>query len=885
MSVNWVIYPQEVEEMKGRKLAILIAVMLSLSIPSAFSNSDSFTVEYHFGSLGITDCGQWIDGTILQEIPGEPLIPYYPATILLPQDATVKDVKVKTGPPTVFKGFDLPWGQPPCTFSDNPVKVGRNEEIYSSDNDYPSKFLDVTSVGSFRGFQILDVHLYPVQYNPKSQTVKFYESMTVEVKFGKDMKNSLYRGLPGDRLDVASMVDNPEMAAEYSIEAIPLAVEEYIIITTDTMQSVFQQLADWKADFVNGSTVYTVSWIYSNYTGRDNAEKVRNFIKAKYTSNGTKYILLGGDIAAVPYRGFYVYSGGYTDTDMLADMYFGHLDGTWNTDNDSYWAEPGEEDWYAEVAVGRASCENTTEAQNFVNKVMAYEQADKPKRALLHQSRVLSGNSPDSRCLAWNCDNWLPSDYYKHYLFEESSTVSKTAWINAWAQNPAVVAHIGHGSATSYYINYELGGLVTWTTSDVSSMTNTFWPWTTSVACISGQIEYNDCLAEVYVKDSNNGAIAAIYNDNYGWFSTLDACKYSGEFCEKEFRACWSDGKEKLGDMLNKARSYLVSSAQTSSTYRWCFYERNLVGDPESPSLTVRSNDCGKKVGAGWNFTHYFVGNWTNDGTDDLIVRKSNGEMWLYPFRDNTFYVPGYGKKVADNWDYTHYFPGNWTGNGTDDFIVRDSSGNLWLYQFTNETFSAPVKVGNGWNFENYFVGNWTNDGTDDLIVRKSNGEMWLYPFRNNTFYVPGYGKKVGENFNYTDYLVGYWTGDLTDDLVCRDANGYMWLRQFNNETFSSAVQVGHGFNFTHYFVGYWTGDGTDDLIVRDSNGNLKLYPFRNNSFYYIPGSGTVVASGFNFTDYFVGYWTGDGTDDFICRDSDANMWLYPFRDNDISCA
>ncbi|MBU7048098.1 MAG: hypothetical protein HXS54_16815 [Theionarchaea archaeon] len=143
----------------------------------------------------------------------------------------------------------------------------------------------------------------------------------------------------------------------------------------------------------------------------------------------------------------------------------------------------------------------------------------------------------------------------------------------------------------------------------------------------------------------------------------------------------------------------------------------------------------------------------------------------------------------------------------------------------------------------------------------------------------------MGENFNYTHYLVGYWTGDLTDDLVCRDSNGYMWLRQFNNETFSSAVQVGHGFNFTHYFVGYWTGDGTDDLIVRDSSGNLKLYPFRNNSFYYIPGSGTVVASGFNFTHYFVGYWTGDGTDDFICRDADANMWLYPFRNNDISCA
>jgi hypothetical protein len=120
------------------------------------------------------------------------------------------------------------------------------------------------------------------------------------------------------------------------------------------------------------------------------------------------------------------------------------------------------------------------------------------------------------------------------------------------------------------------------------SFTNTFFPWTTSVACHSGNIETNDCLAEAYVMD-DCGAIAAIYNDNYGWFNTANACMYSGEFCEMEFRACWSDGYEKFGDLLNQALSYMISSAQSNSYYRWCFYERNIVGDPESPSLTQRA--------------------------------------------------------------------------------------------------------------------------------------------------------------------------------------------------------------------------------------------------------------------------------------------------------
>jgi hypothetical protein len=577
--------------LKGKKLATILIILLSLSIPAAFSTNDNFSVSYTFEPT-VGGCGEtFVADTFVQALPGEPMIPYRAASILLPQEAVLKDVKVRHGEPVVQTGIDIAWGQPPCTFSDTPVTVGKNEEIYNSMNWYPNEIFTVVSVESFRGFQILNVILYPVQYQPKSQTVKFYPELTVDVQFGKGEKNKLYRGLPGDRQDVSSMVDNPEMVETYENEPVPLQTYEYIIITNDTMQSTFQPLADWKACFANGTAIYTVSWITANYAGRDNAEKVRTFISDMYLNHGTKYVLLGGDIAAVPYRGFYIYAGGYVDTDMLADMYFRCLDGTFNDDNDSYWAEPTDGvDWYPEVAVGRAPCETVAEASAFVNKVIAYEQAAKPKRALLHESRVMAGNVPDARCLAWNCDNYLPADYYIDYVFEEDAGgVPKSRWISQWAQNPLVVAHIGHGNSTIYYINYEKDvGTVSWYTSDIASLTNTFWPWTTSVACITGQIEYNDCLAEAYVKDPDNGAIAAIYNDNYGWFMTNDACALSGEYCEMEFRACWSDGKEKFGDMLNQALSYMISSASVDEYYRWCFYERNLVGDPESPSLTER---------------------------------------------------------------------------------------------------------------------------------------------------------------------------------------------------------------------------------------------------------------------------------------------------------
>ncbi|MBU7011439.1 MAG: hypothetical protein HXS46_12185, partial [Theionarchaea archaeon] len=409
--------------MKGKTIALALIVILCLSV-SAVSSKKNIGVDYVFEAVMID--GQWmINDTQILEIPGEPLVPYRAATILLPEGAVVKDVKVHHGKPIVQGGFELPWGQYPCTFSGpQPEKVGPNSATYNSNSWYPKKVFEVVGISTFRGFQILNVNLYPVQYQPKSKTVKFYEKMTVEVQFGKSMKNKLYRGLAGDKADVASIVDNPRVTSTYSDGGTPLATEEYIIITSSSLTSTFQELADWKAGFVSGATVYDTTYIYNNYSGTDNQTKIRNFIIDKYTNNGTKYVLLGGDTGVVPYRGFYISSGGYTDSDMAADMYYGHLDGNWNNDGDSRYGEPGEEDWYAEVAVGRAPVDNSTEAAAFVDKVIAYEQMEKPdvgarKRVCFHESRVQSGNNPDARCLAWNCDDWIPGGYYIDYLFEE----------------------------------------------------------------------------------------------------------------------------------------------------------------------------------------------------------------------------------------------------------------------------------------------------------------------------------------------------------------------------------------------------------------------------------------------------------------------------------
>lgn len=665
---------EEVTIVKGRRTLFIVLVVVGLAVPVVVSDSDSFTIEYQFKAVqGDGCCGPLlIEDTILREIPGEPLIPYYPAQILLPQGTEIEDVKVKTSAPVEQTGYEIPWGQQPCISGDTPEKVDRNEEIYNSDQLYPQEIYEIVSTESFRGFQILNVILYPMQYQPKTGTVKFCEKLSIHVQVKKGFKNELYRGLQDDKEAVRSMVDNPDAVETYGEpDVLPLSeTEQYIIITNNTLQSKFQRLADHKACFVNGASVYTVSWIYSNYAGRDNQEKIRNFIKDKYTNNGTRYVLLGGDVSVVPYREFYISCYGYTEY-IAADMYFAHLDGDFDADSDGIFGEPNDGvDWYPEVAVGRAPVETISEAENFVNKVWVCERAYKPKVCQFHQARITSAcvNSPDSRCLAWNCDNYVPVDYVKKYLFEEDQTVTQDLWRSAWDGSfdgephtpPLVFQHMGDTCTydpvcdpTCYMIN--CSPPITWSCSNVSTLTNKFWPWHTSPASCGGKFTYDDCLAECYVKDPYGGAIACFMNDNYAWYSSSNACAYSGEFVEMQFRALFSDGKEKFGDLLNQSKLYMISPAMSNCVYRWCFYEINLIGDPESPCLTERQyfEITNPKDGSEVSGTVTIAVDACECITDAEFFIDKNKDGWIDENED--FYYFDEAPPFECDWDTTTY--------------------------------------------------------------------------------------------------------------------------------------------------------------------------------------------------------------------------------------
>ncbi len=257
-------------------------------------------------------------------------------------------------------------------------------------------------------------------------------------------------------------------------------------------------------------------------------------------------------------------------------------------------------------------------------------------------------------------------------------------------------------------------------------------------------------------------------------------------------------------------------------------------------------------VGNGFNFKGYLVGNWSNNGTSDLIVRNSSGYLYLYRYNGSSFYGQGNPHQFGYGFiNFTNYLVGKWSSGPHSDLIARKNDGKLYRYTSNGNNLNGQGVVGYGFNFEEYFVGDWTNNGTSDLMTVDSGGKLRLYRFNATSFSSLGVKKT---NFIYENYFPGKWTGDNISDIITLDSNGDLWLYEFNGANFLNKVLVGNGFNYVDYCVGDFTGDGIDDLLTIDEENSIYLFPFKNKSFY---NNGGPIKIGHNlfFKEFLIGQW------------------------------
>jgi FG-GAP-like repeat len=225
-------------------------------------------------------------------------------------------------------------------------------------------------------------------------------------------------------------------------------------------------------------------------------------------------------------------------------------------------------------------------------------------------------------------------------------------------------------------------------------------------------------------------------------------------------------------------------------------------------------------------------GDWTGQGTVDLMATRSDGTLWAYEGKGTG--TVGSGVQVGSGWSAFTWqgSPGDVNGDRRTDLLARRSDGTLWFYPGKGYgAFGSGLRVGSGWSAMTAIAtpGDFDLDGRPDLVARRSDGTLHLY--RIQATGSVRYVKQIGTGWNGMSSIVGMGdlNGDKRGDVVAIAGNGTMYSYVSSGSVLTGGKAVGSGWNAMSLRTspGDMNKDGRGDLVARRSDGTLWFYPGR----------------------------------------------------------
>lgn len=556
-----------------------------------------------------------LDGCTVRQRPGEPLMPFRPLRVLLPPGMRVTGVSLHAvSPPVTLDGvWKIDYGRHPLPLRLRRTDAGRSittpdASLYNSPGNYPASQVELVSVQHMEGYAIAVLRVYPLQYMPASGRVTFTPVLRVEIGVESDDASSAPLAGGADRRAAAhragtrhgvdrrasavlpAFADNPEMLDEYSAglppEGLgPSSTHDYLLVTSTNLFASFQPLIAYHS--AQGLSVLTASIenVVSSTNGIDAADKLRNHIRHAYTNWGVQYVLLGGDIGVVPWRGAYARCSGVTFDAMPCDLYFACLDGTWDGDGDGIYGEPddgdggGDVDMLAEVCVGRAPVDTPAQAARFVAKAIDAATRNQPPVTSLFVAEYLGGAAQGGDGLDPTLPAFTGSYSTVSWLDDRPNNYDTWTFVNAIAAlnaSPRMIAHYGHSDETTAMRLYE---------DDIDYLTNAPPFLFYSAGCDVGAFDNQfgpDCIGEAFVVRNSSAAYATLANTREGWYDAAQEWLYSGEFLRNFYEGLLTGGFTALAVANQASKEALIGSVETTGDmpYRWCYFGMTLLGDP-----------------------------------------------------------------------------------------------------------------------------------------------------------------------------------------------------------------------------------------------------------------------------------------------------------------
>jgi hypothetical protein len=593
-----------------------------------FANSHDYTLIEMEGCIGIG------------KNAGEPMLPIKSVSLLLPPMKDVANIQV-TGTPIEIDSVEKPVipYQNPVPFGHTQSEFVISDSAYSADINYPGILLDDYQIGYSHGYTILNVNLNPVQYNPVKGKINYYPEMTVEIELDDTSEmNPLYRNNAEDQEYVENLVCNLEIFNMYTSDLPTFGYDgglcdpsdnyDYVIVTTthnsldywDTTSSTpynWESLMD-KHESDDGLSCILVTvqdidactdYHNSDPLFNDQESHIREFAKDAYLDWGTSYILIGGDgeNAWIPARDMDTYYEGNIDS----DIYWSNLDSTFNEDHDYYWGEEGDSgfDLYAEIFIGRLTCDEPQDVSNWMTKSFYYADSIEPE--FLECAGFYGGNT------GWQCqgddfmdysaikgtDDWLgpnphgdgPFPTWAGFQFgfetwNQENPNNQYDITEAWTAEPpnpgwqggtenaaiagfknainnnkvAIASGIAHANSQ---MSLDVGS-----TSWENNYHNTKPFFLHDYGCHCGDMDASNdgVLHSMLFHSDTELAFGVVYNTCYGW-GNFDSTNSSSAFQAKEFWAYFLDMENKSEDFSNwqLGKGHAFSKDRMAPTINW----------------------------------------------------------------------------------------------------------------------------------------------------------------------------------------------------------------------------------------------------------------------------------------------------------------------------
>ncbi len=269
----------------GKKIFLAILTIMLVSsgmtpltahLTNTQSTSEIILMEYDFSQPTIKQVKigeEYFDTVSVGNLPNScethtARLPVKSLKILLPYGRTLDTVELTVQPGvSLGDGFHIEQGPNIIPILSNPPL----DETHTMGSKETKNLFTIIGTYLWRGYRVVFINLYPVEYQTDSGELIWYPHMTVEVKTQPGPLPTAVRNNQNDKAVVISQVVNPKMLSTYEDAPFTTSLEsmEYVIITNEALKDAtgtytFQDLVTAKQNQGMTAGIVTVEEIVAN---------------------------------------------------------------------------------------------------------------------------------------------------------------------------------------------------------------------------------------------------------------------------------------------------------------------------------------------------------------------------------------------------------------------------------------------------------------------------------------------------------------------------------------------------------------------------------------------------------------------------------------------